>query len=224
MLTDDASLLFSSAVRFGRIPKREKQRLLDEMQSYMNSLNESASMEMEMSPPSDAPCSPQNQMNEGAGSISQCYRNNLMNRDEKPLKMAAGNNNNVGTCSFQNNSAQEPSLSHSATQTHHTTHREQQASYHVSTNCPVSSTNDENSTVVDNAKYNFSSNQNQCPVTGRLASQSYQPNQNSYAPIESQNHGPCPWKLNGGAKVLVSVIQILSKKGKSVNSLLIKSP
>uniref|UniRef100_K7G8S3 Nuclear receptor subfamily 1 group D member 2 n=1 Tax=Pelodiscus sinensis TaxID=13735 RepID=K7G8S3_PELSI len=28
------------AVRFGRIPKREKQRLLDEMQSYMNSLGE----------------------------------------------------------------------------------------------------------------------------------------------------------------------------------------
>uniref|UniRef100_A0A8C5HIS5 Nuclear receptor subfamily 1 group D member 2-like n=1 Tax=Gouania willdenowi TaxID=441366 RepID=A0A8C5HIS5_GOUWI len=46
------------AVRFGRIPKREKQRLLDEMQSYMNSLNESASVEMEASPPQIAPCSP----------------------------------------------------------------------------------------------------------------------------------------------------------------------
>uniref|UniRef100_A0A667Y9P6 Nuclear receptor subfamily 1, group D, member 4a n=1 Tax=Myripristis murdjan TaxID=586833 RepID=A0A667Y9P6_9TELE len=43
------------AVRFGRIPKREKQRLLDEMQSYMNSLNESAAMDMDSSPVRDTP-------------------------------------------------------------------------------------------------------------------------------------------------------------------------
>uniref|UniRef100_A0A672G3R7 Nuclear receptor subfamily 1 group D member 1-like n=1 Tax=Salarias fasciatus TaxID=181472 RepID=A0A672G3R7_SALFA len=61
------------AVRFGRIPKREKQRLLDEMQSYMNSLNESASMEVEVSPPLNAPCSPQNQTSEGAGSMLPSY-------------------------------------------------------------------------------------------------------------------------------------------------------
>ncbi|XP_059186075.1 nuclear receptor subfamily 1, group D, member 4b [Centropristis striata] len=187
------------AVRFGRIPKREKQRLLDEMQSYMNSLNESASMEMEVSPPTDAPCSPQNQTNE-AGSISQSYRNNLMNRDEKPIKMAAGNSN-IASSSFQNNSAQQPSLSHSATQTHHTVHGEQ-ASYHVPTSCPVSSTNNENSPVVDNAKYTYSSNQNQCPVTGHISSQSYSTNQNSYAASDSQNRSSCPWKLNEGAKVL----------------------
>ncbi|KAF1391526.1 hypothetical protein PFLUV_G00043040 [Perca fluviatilis] len=188
------------AVRFGRIPKREKQRLLDEMQSYMNSLNESASMEMEVSPPTDAPCSPQNQTNEGAGSMSQSYRSNLMNRDQKPLKMAAGNGN-IGASSFQNNSVQQPSLSHSATQTHHTVHGEQ-ASYHVPTSCPVSSTNNENSTVIDDAKYTFSSNQNQCPVSGRLSSKSYSANQNSYPASDSQNQSPCPWTLNGGAKVL----------------------
>ncbi|XP_068451183.1 nuclear receptor subfamily 1 group D member 1-like [Clinocottus analis] len=189
------------AVRFGRIPKREKQRLLDEMQSYMNSLNESASMEMEVSPPTDAPCSPQNQTNEGAGSISQSYHSNLMNRDEKPPKMAVGNSN-IGTSSFHNNQAQQPSMSHSATQTHHTVHGEQ-ASYHVSTSCPVSSTNNENSAIVDNAKYTFSSNQNQCPVSGhRLSSQTYLANHNSYPASDSHNQGPCPWKLNGGAKVL----------------------
>ncbi|XP_032368240.1 nuclear receptor subfamily 1 group D member 1 [Etheostoma spectabile] len=188
------------AVRFGRIPKREKQRLLDEMQSYMNSLNESASMEMEVSSPPDAPCSPQNQTNEGAGSMSQSYRSNLMNRDQKPLKMAAGNGN-IGASTFQNNSVQQPSLSHSATQTHHTVHGEQ-ASYHIPTSCPVSSTNNENSTVIDDAKYTFSSNQNQCPVSGRLSTKSYPANQNSYPASDSQNQSPCPWKLNGGAKVL----------------------
>ncbi|TKS71541.1 Nuclear receptor subfamily 1 group D member 2 [Collichthys lucidus] len=187
------------AVRFGRIPKREKQRLLDEMQSYMNSLNESASMEMEVSPPSDAPCSPQNQTTEGAGSVSQSYRSNLMNSDEKPLKMAAAGNGNIATSSFQNGSAQEPSLSHSATQT--PVQGEQASltsSYHVPTTCPVGPTN----TNVDNAKYTFSSNQNQCPFSGSLSHQSYSANQNSYPARDSQNQSPCPWKLNGGAKVL----------------------
>ncbi|GLD64339.1 nuclear receptor subfamily 1 group D member 1-like protein [Lates japonicus] len=194
------------AVRFGRIPKREKQRLLDEMQSYMNSLNESASMEMEVSPPPDAPCSPQNQTNEG--SISQSYHASLMNSDEKPVKMAATRNSNVCTPSFHNSSAAEdPALSHPTTQTQHAAHGEQAnltPSYHVPTNCPVSPTNNENSTNtnVDNAKYTFSSNQNQCPISGSLSSQSYTTNQNSFPANDSQNQNPCPWKLNGGAKVL----------------------
>uniref|UniRef100_G3P427 Nuclear receptor subfamily 1, group D, member 4a n=1 Tax=Gasterosteus aculeatus TaxID=69293 RepID=G3P427_GASAC len=47
------------AVRFGRIPKREKQRLLDEMQSYMNSLNESVAME---SPPARVPVFPESSL------------------------------------------------------------------------------------------------------------------------------------------------------------------
>lgn len=204
MLTQDALLWLSSAVRFGRIPKREKQRLLDEMQSYMNSLNESASIEMEVSPPPDAPCSPQNQTNDGAGSVSQSYCSNLMNSDEKPLKMAAGNSNIV---SFQNSSVQEASLSYSATQTQHTVQREHAnltSSYHVPTNCPVGPNNNGNAnTHIDNAKYIFSSNQNQCPFSGSLSSQSYSASQNIHPARDSQNQSPCPWKLNGGAKVLV---------------------
>lgn len=191
------------AVRFGRIPKREKQRLLDEMQSYMNSLNESASMEMEVSPPADALGSSQNQANEG--SMSQSYQSSLMNCDEKPLKMAS-HNKNVCTSSFQNRSVQEPALSHPATPTQHTVKGEQAnltSSYHVPTHCPVAHTNNESSTNtnVDNAKY-FSSNQNQCPVSGHLSHQSYTTNQNSFPAGDSQNQNSCPWKLNGGAKVL----------------------
>ncbi|XP_041639245.1 nuclear receptor subfamily 1 group D member 1-like [Cheilinus undulatus] len=198
------------AVRFGRIPKREKQRLLDEMQSYMNSLNESASMDMEVSPPPDAPCSPQNQTNEGAGSISQSYRSTLINIDEKPPKMAAGNSN-VGTSSFQNSPVQEASLSHLTTQTQHTAQAEQAnvtSNYYVSTSCPVAPNNNNNNnensvnTNVDNSKYNFSSNQNQCPFSGSQSSQAYTVNQSSYTARDSQNQSPCPWKLNGGAKVL----------------------
>uniref|UniRef100_A0A4W6FLA9 Nuclear receptor subfamily 1, group D, member 4a n=1 Tax=Lates calcarifer TaxID=8187 RepID=A0A4W6FLA9_LATCA len=62
------------AVRFGRIPKREKQRLLDEMQSYMNSLNESAAMDMDPSV-RDAPPSPEDGTSkEAIGAISRAYR------------------------------------------------------------------------------------------------------------------------------------------------------
>lgn len=208
MLTRDPVVCSSSAVRFGRIPKREKQRLLDEMQSYMNSLNESASIdEMEVSPPPDALCSPQSQTNEGAGSISQSYCSNLMNGDEKPLKMAAGNSN-IGTVSFQSGLGPEAPASHSAGQTQHAVPAEQvnlTSSYHVPTNCPVGPANNENNANanIDNAKYNFPSNQNQCPFSGSLSSQSYSANQNSHPTRDSQSQSPCPWKLNGGAKVLV---------------------
>lgn len=181
----------------------------------MNSLNESASIEMEVSPPPDAPCSPQNQTNEGAVSISQSYRSNLMNGDEKSLKMAAGNSN-AGTLSYQNSSVQEPALSHATTHTQHTAQGEQTnmtSSYHVPTNCPVTSTNNENSTNtnIDNAKYNFS-NQNQCPISGSLSPQSYPANQNGFPASNSQNQNSCPWKLSGGAKVLVRLFFFFNMK------------
>ncbi|XP_041836829.1 nuclear receptor subfamily 1 group D member 1-like [Melanotaenia boesemani] len=187
------------AVRFGRIPKREKQRLLDEMQSYMNSLNESASMEMEVSPPPDAPCSPQNQANDGAGSILQSYRS-----EEKPLKMAAGSRN-LSPASFQSGVVKETALSNASAQ--HTVQVEQvnlTTSYHVPTNLPVAPSNNESSTNtnIDNAKYVSPSSQNKCPVSGHLSSQTYTANQNSFSASDFQNQNSCPWKLNGGAKVL----------------------
>lgn len=194
-------LFLPSAVRFGRIPKREKQRLLDEMQSYMNSLNESASVDMEMSPPSDAPCSPENLTNEGAAPAPQ-YSGSLMNSDEKLLKMAAGASN-ANAMSFQNGSVQEATVSHSATQTQ-TEQDNIMSSYSGQSNCPVDHNNDNNAnTKVDNTKYTFSSNQNQCPFSGTLSPQSSSVSQNSFSARESHNQSPCPWKLNGGAKVLV---------------------
>lgn len=205
MLTEDALLWLSSAVRFGRIPKREKQRLLDEMQSYMNSLNETATMELEVSPPPEAPCSPENQTNGRASSVSQSYCSSLMNGEEKVLKMAAGNSN-IGTTSFRNSPVQEASVSHSATQTQHTVQGEQANSasdYHIPSTCPVSPNNNNGDANIDNAKYTYPSNQNQCPFRGGLSSQSYSASQNSFTARDSYNQSPCPWKLNSGAKVLV---------------------
>ena len=198
-------LLSSSAVRFGRIPKREKQRLLDEMQSYMNSLNESAPMEMGVSPPPDTPCSPQNQSNDVAGPTLQSYCS-----DEKPLKRAA-TSSNVSPSSFQNAEVQEGASSHTSAQMQHTVQVKQgnlTTSYHVATNLPVAPSSSESSANmnVDNAKYAFSSNQNQCPVSGNLSSHTYAANQNGFPANDFQNQNSCPWKLHGGAKVLVSFL------------------
>lgn len=62
----------STAVRFGRIPKREKQRLLDEMQSYMSSLGE-APLDAGLAPEGEAPPSPVAQEEEAIGAISRAY-------------------------------------------------------------------------------------------------------------------------------------------------------
>ncbi|XP_051932176.1 nuclear receptor subfamily 1, group D, member 4b [Hippocampus zosterae] len=185
------------AVRFGRIPKREKQRLLDEMQSYMNSLNESASMEMEMSPPSATHCSPKNQTNEGAGSIMQSYQSDLINSEKKPLKRPASNGN-LGN-SFQSSPVQERAPPHPAAQAHHKFQADLTSGYSVPSKCPVAHTNNDNATNnnANDSKYGFT-NQNQCPVRGALSSQHYAVNQK----MDSQNQNSCPWKLNGGAKVL----------------------
>uniref|UniRef100_A0A672G9B4 Nuclear receptor subfamily 1 group D member 1-like n=1 Tax=Salarias fasciatus TaxID=181472 RepID=A0A672G9B4_SALFA len=187
------------AVRFGRIPKREKQRLLDEMQSYMNSLNESASMEVEVSPPLNAPCSPQNQTSEGAGSMLPSYCS-----DEKPLKMAAAANNNNNNHHHhsaslsQTGAGQEPAVTLPTAQTQHAGEAEPAGlptSYQVPTNFHVPNANNEGSahTNMDNAKYNYSSGHSQCPVT------------NGFPASGSANQNSCPWKLSGGAKVLVSL-------------------
>lgn len=199
-LTPDFFLCLSSAVRFGRIPKREKQRLLDEMQSYMNSLNESAAIdEMEVSPAADGLCSPQVQAAEGLSSVPQSYCATLISADEKPLKMAAGS---VGAPSFQDNA------SHPAAQAQHTVSGEQAnlpSGYHIPAGCPMAPTKTENHANAngDNAKYSFSSSPAQCPFSGSLSSQSYQASQTSHHTRDSQSQSPCPWKLNGGAKVLV---------------------
>lgn len=200
-------LLLSPAVRFGRIPKREKQRLLDEMQSYMNSLNESASVDMEMSPPTDAPCSPENATSEAAALAPQSCSGSLLNSDEKLLKMAASTSN-ANAVLFQNGSVQEATISHSATQTQTDNVT---SSYPGQSNCPVGHNDNNANPKVDNTKYTFPSNQNQCPFSGVLSPQSNSVSQNSFSTSESRNQSPCPWKLNGGAKVLVRPLSLSAR-------------
>ncbi|KAK1901591.1 Nuclear receptor subfamily 1 group D member 2 [Dissostichus eleginoides] len=171
------------AVRFGRIPKREKQRLLDEMQSYMNSLNESASMEMESPDPDERRSGlhilPQRRETNQDGCRQRQHWHFLIPKQfsAEAFPVELGDSDPPHG---PRGAGQLPRPNKLPCLLHH----------------------NENSTIVDNAKYNFSSNQNQCPVSGRLSSQSYSANQNSYSAGDFQKQSACPWKLSGGAKVL----------------------
>ncbi|MEQ2174096.1 hypothetical protein GOODEAATRI_004254, partial [Goodea atripinnis] len=187
---------FPLAVRFGRIPKREKQRLMDEMQSYMNSLNGPASGQMEVPPPADGPCSPLNQTNTGPSSVSQSYPS-----EQKPVKMAAGSSS-LGTPSFQSGAVQEVGMSAQNLNQVQVEQLNVATSYHLTANfhaAPCSNASSANANV-SNANYSFSSNQNQCPVSGRISSQTF--SHGVMPDRDNQNPMSCPWKLNGGAKVL----------------------
>ena len=193
----------SLAVRFGRIPKREKQRLLDEMQSYMNSLNESAAIEMDSPPVRDSPPSmEEGNSKEAIGAISRAYRDIFTSSSqERPAKRAnvtiTTNNNNNNTTHFSQDAIFQQVSSHP-------TSSQSYQSCPVATQCPVAP-NDNQHTFqnVDNNRYTYLvSNQNhdQSNNTTRQGSA----NHNSVRTAGStQNQPSCPWKLAPGAKVLV---------------------
>lgn len=190
---------FIPAVRFGRIPKREKQRLLDEMQSYMNSLNESASMDITCTTPTETPSSPEDgQSEEAIGVISQAYHNIFVNGEKLLVKINDDNNiNNNNPSSFRHNPIQEsgyrpqPSISPQDHSIHSTT------SCLPQSRCPFAKHDSKPTTqVMDNSHYNFP--QSSSPSQGTTPSQSYPSKHNSYSTQTS-----CPWRLSPGAKVLV---------------------
>lgn len=186
--------LWPLAVRFGRIPKREKQRLLDEMKSYMNSLNESSAMGMETSPPCEPPSSPsENQSKEAIGSLSRTYQDIFTNM-----------NSNGGTSTFQNNPSQDSNYPHANPLAgyHATTHE----SFSAPPRCPVASSDRKCPvSLVDNSRYSYapSFSQNHSQSSVNPPSQPTHANYNSYVTSESQSQASCPFKLPAGSKVLV---------------------
>uniref|UniRef100_A0A673FYJ4 Nuclear receptor subfamily 1 group D member 1-like n=1 Tax=Sinocyclocheilus rhinocerous TaxID=307959 RepID=A0A673FYJ4_9TELE len=189
------------AVRFGRIPKREKQRLLDEMRSYMNSLNESASMDITCTTPTETPSSPEDgQSEEAINATSQAYRNIFVNGEKLLMKINDDDNtNNNDPSSFRHNPIQESGYSQSRPQP---SISPQDHSIHSTTSClprsrcPVANHNRKPRTrVMDNSHYNFP--QSSSPSQGTTPSQSYPSKHNNYSTQTS-----CPWRPSPGAKVL----------------------
>ncbi|KAM4610874.1 nuclear receptor subfamily 1, group D, member 4a [Polymixia lowei] len=189
------------AVRFGRIPKREKQRLLDEMQSYMNSLNESATMDMNSSPVTDTPPSPGD--NDSKEVISRAYQDifSTSSSEERAAKRA-----NIAANSNTSLFSQEASYHHVSSSDPSCNQGYQSCPNAPNARCPVS-TNDNQHTFpsMDNSRCNYlvSSNQNHGQSNGTTPQRGSSANHNNYSTAgTAHNQSSCPWKLAPGAKVL----------------------
>ncbi|XP_066527399.1 nuclear receptor subfamily 1, group D, member 4b [Hoplias malabaricus] len=187
------------AVRFGRIPKREKQRLLDEMQSYMNSLNESASMDIDSVTASstEAPSSSHRDGQSEEPIASQTFRSIFVNGEEKMAKINDNINNNNSV--NNNNSPSSFGNNQDLTQTH-STQPFTTVTYDAPARCPVNHhDNSPASQPIDNGRCSYTQTTNQSPACP--SSQGFSANSNRF-PTENKSQTSCPWRLAAGAKVL----------------------
>lgn len=195
-------------MRFGRIPKREKQRLLDEMQSYMNSLNESASLEMEPPSAREAPLSPaESQSKEAIGAISRAYQDIFVSTQDRLNKRMELGSSNSTPAYFQNNPSPQDANRQGQANSAPAFHSNASVGYVVpAARCPVAP-GDKNCPVssMDNSYYNHPapSNQNHCPHKQASATNPHHYNHSTVQPQAQAN--TCPWKLAAGSKVLVSL-------------------
>lgn len=202
-------LVCFSAVRFGRIPKREKQRLLDEMQSYMNSLNESAAIEMDSTSAMDTPLSSQDgNAKEAIGAISRAYHDIFTSggsSQERAAKRAKTTTTNNNTAPFPQDANFQQVSSHP-----NNARSYQSCPAAPAALCPVAH-NDNQHTFhnVDNNRHNYlmSANQNLNTTPQRGSSANHNSFHNAPSP---QNQTSCPWKLAPGSKVLVRTKNIPS--------------
>ncbi|KAM9430681.1 nuclear receptor subfamily 1 group D member 1-like [Salvelinus alpinus] len=197
------------SVRFGRIPKREKQRLLEEMQNYMNSLNESnTTMDVDSSPISEAPLSPAEvPSKEAIRAISRSYQDIFASSQGRAAKTGINinnkNNNLPTSCPFKSNASQETSHGSSGS-----TQGYQSCPAGPAPCCSVTNDNHHTFPSVDNSCYSYSATSNQnhgqsnidTPQRGSLT------DHNCFSikeeTQETQTQTSCPWKLAAGTKVL----------------------
>lgn len=182
------------------------------MQSYMNSLNESAAMDMDSSLVRDTPPSPEDgNSKEAIGAISRAYRDifttsNTSGQERAAKRAHITTNNHHNTSPFSQDASFPQVSSHpSSAQSY------QSCPVAHATLCPVAP-NDNQPTFhnVDNNRYTYSvsTNQNHDQSNGTT------PQRGSSADHfrntgNATNQPSCPWKLAQGAKVLVSVASIL---------------
>lgn len=170
----------------------------------MNSLNESASMDMD-SPVQDGPASTDDcNSKEAIGTISKAYRDIFIGgnsssheRSTSRANVTANNNNNIHPFSqdgnFQVSSHPAPTQSNKS------------CPVAPAVVCPVASNNNQPAfhKVDNHYSYLMSRNQNHNQSNAAI-SQRVSNNPNKFYTEEGpENHTSCPWKLAPGAKVLV---------------------
>ncbi|KAJ8017023.1 hypothetical protein DPEC_G00013460 [Dallia pectoralis] len=199
------------AVRFGRIPKREKQRLLDEMQSYMNSMNESndpmdvdSTVSENLPSPAEVPCK------EAIGAISQAYRDIFASSQDRAATRGINinNKNSLPTNCTVNTSTPEETSYGPSYPSSGSAPSYQACLAGPAPHCPVTNDNMHSFLSVDDSRYSYSATSNrnngECVVGG--AQQPIMSNHISFSMKEEtqepQTQTFCPWKLAAGTKVL----------------------
>ncbi|KAI4895338.1 hypothetical protein NFI96_012435, partial [Prochilodus magdalenae] len=208
------------AVRFGRIPKREKQRLLDEMQSYMNSLNESASLNMTSSPPCEPSASPMEiHPKEAIGTMARAYQGIFPGGQGKRVAGITTSSSSM-PASFHSTPPQENSYTHANLPAVYLSGAP--AGYSAPSLCPIAHNDNKCPlSVANNNRFTYpaSSNQNHCQSTVSAPLQPNQANYNSsYSAGETQAQASCPWKLDAGSKVLACPLNACPVSAPGVSS------
>uniref|UniRef100_A0A3Q3GZE7 Nuclear receptor subfamily 1, group D, member 4a n=1 Tax=Kryptolebias marmoratus TaxID=37003 RepID=A0A3Q3GZE7_KRYMA len=188
------------AVRFGRIPKREKQRLLDEMQSYMNSLNESATMDMDSSAQDGTTSTDDCNSKEDIGTISKAYCDifigNSSSHERSSNRANGTTNNNNNPHPFSQDGNFQVSSHPTPTQSY------QSCPAAPAAVCPVASNNNQPAfhKVNNNYSYLMSSNQNHNQSNAVISQRVSGTNPNRFCNEEgAETQTSCPWKLATGA-------------------------
>ncbi|XP_019906922.2 nuclear receptor subfamily 1 group D member 1-like [Esox lucius] len=215
------------AVRFGRIPKREKQRLLDEMQSYMNSLNDTMELDSiseNLPSPAEAPCK------EAIGAISQAYQEIFASSQDRAAKRGINVNNNnnslPATCPFKGNTSEEATYG-SSHPSSGSAQGYQACLAGPAPRCPVTNDNQHSFLPVDNGRYSYSATSNQNNGQSNMGSTPQQPNLANHSfsmkeeTQEPQTQPSCPWNLAAGTKVLACPlnpcpVSVASRSGQQI--------
>ncbi|XP_037101297.1 nuclear receptor subfamily 1 group D member 1-like [Syngnathus acus] len=180
------------AVRFGRIPKREKQRLLDEMQSYMKSLNESAAADMDYSSSSSPSVNEtlaghdDGGSKEAIGAISRAYQDTFSGRERTAKRAKLTNKDASRDCGSRQVSGQAKCAQSCPLDDNPLT-------FHNMDNAYLASTNPTHRPSVDTL--------HRCRKAGKAS-----------------NQPSCPWKLAPGAKVLACPLNACPVSGSERSS------
>lgn len=176
------------------------------MQSYMNSLNESAAMDMDSSSVREHPTSTDDGTSkEAIGAISRAYRDIFTGNSSNQERASKGGNiiSNNNTSSFsQDGNFPQVSSQPASSQSY------QSCPVTPANLCPVSSNDNQPAfNNLDNNRYSYlvSSNQNQNQANATTPQRGSSANHDSFhIGGSTQNQPSCPWKAASGAKVLVS--------------------
>ena len=181
----------------------------------MNSLNESASLEVEPPSGQEVPLSPvETDSKETIGAISRAYQDIFVSTQDRLNKRVKLDPDSPSY--FQNN-PQPQDANHHGHANMPTFHSTASVGYAVpAARCPVASS-DKNCPVssMDNSRYSYPalSSQNHCTssVDPHKHASPANPHHYNHSTAQSQGQGnTCPWKLPAGSKVLVSKSKSIS--------------